>query len=79
MIHESVREVINKYHECHNDFDISIDTGYQILRYQEGGFYVQHTDSFKEQQRSVSCSLHLNDDYEGGNFGFFDGQMQVRA
>ena len=79
MIHESVREVIDKYHERHKDFDISIDTGYQILRYQEGGFYVQHTDSFKAQQRSVSCSLHLNDDYEGGNFGFFDGQMQVRA
>lgn len=79
MIQEFVREAIYKYHECHEEFKISIDTGYQILRYREGGFYVQHTDSFKEQQRSVSCSLHLNDDYEGGNFGFFNGQMQVRV
>ncbi len=79
MIHESVRKAIEMYQECHQEFKIDIDTGYQILRYQEGGYYVQHTDSFKEQQRSVSCSLHLNDEYEGGNFGFFDRQMQVRA
>ena len=79
MIHKSVGKAIQKYHECHKEFQISIDTGYQILRYQEGQFYIEHTDSFTEQQRSISCSLQLNDDYEGGNFGLFNRQMQIRG
>ena len=79
MIQQCVHEAADMYVQSHTNFAISIDTGYQLLRYQEGGFYIQHTDSFTQQQRSVSCSLHLNDDYEGGNFGFFDREMQVRA
>lgn len=50
-----------------------------LLRYRTGQFYIQHTDSFKAQQRSVSCSFLLNDDYEGGEFAFFDREIMIRG
>ena len=45
----------------------------------EGQFYTQHTDSFKKQQRSVSCSFILNDDYDGGEFAFFDREIIIKG
>ena len=75
---ESVSTVSRKYHEEFKHFTINVDTGYQLLRYKEGQFYTQHTDSFMTQQRSLSCSLVLNDDYEGGEFCFWDGTMMHR-
>lgn len=78
-IHDNLGETIQKYKELYEHFVIEIDTGYQLLRYNEGEYYTQHVDSFKEQQRSVSCSIHLNDDYEGGEFAFFDREIIIRA
>ena len=75
---ESVASVGKKYHQEFEHFEIDVDTGYQLLRYKEGQFYTQHTDSFISQQRSLSCSLILNDDYEGGEFCFWDGTMMHR-
>lgn len=54
---------------------IQEDSGYELLRYKEGQFYIQHTDSFKDRPRAVSCSFALNDDYEGGEFAFFDREL----
>lgn len=51
---------------------IQQDNGYDLLRYQAGGFYIQHTDSFMQQPRAVSCSIALNDDFEGGGWAFWD-------
>ena len=70
---------IQKYNEkfplCH----IEEDSGYELLRYKEGQFYTEHTDSFKARPRAVSCSFALNDDYEGGEWGFFDREMVIKA
>lgn len=74
-VFESVSNVSKKYHKEFKHFTINVDTGYQLLRYKEGQFYTQHVDSFITQQRSLSCSLILNDDYEGGEFCFWDGTM----
>ena len=71
-------EAINKYRKCWTSTETEIDTGYDLLRYREGQFYVQHTDSFKQQQRSISCSFALNDDYEGGEFGFFNRERVIK-
>jgi predicted 2-oxoglutarate/Fe(II)-dependent dioxygenase YbiX len=70
---------MEKYQSIHENFQISIDTGYDLLKYNEGNFYVEHTDSYKQQQRSVSCSFQLNDEYEGGEFAFFGRQMMIRS
>ena len=79
VVFESVRKVISNYNDIIPTFRIDIDTGYQLLRYKEGEFYTQHTDSFKEQQRSLSCSLQLNENYVGGEFALFDREIMIRT
>lgn len=72
-------KAISKYRELYPEVVSEIDTGYDLLRYTKGQFYTQHTDSFKAQQRTVSCSFLLNDDYEGGEFAFFDREIMIRG
>ena len=79
IVFESIIKVITNYNYIIPTFKIDIDTGYQLLRYNEGEFYIQHTDSFKGQQRSISCSLQLNDDYDGGEFALFDREIMIRT
>lgn len=70
---------IKKYNEKFSLARIEEDSGYELLRYKEGQFYTQHTDSFKARPRAVSCSFALNDNYEGGEWGFFDREMVIKA
>ena len=55
------------------------DSGYDLLRYNKGGYYREHTDSFTEQPRTVAMSINLNDDYVGGNMAFFNGEIQIKG
>jgi Rps23 Pro-64 3,4-dihydroxylase Tpa1-like proline 4-hydroxylase len=71
-------KAITKYIEEFPELEIKSDTGYTLLKYEEGGFYVQHVDSYKEQPRTISCSFCLNDDYEGGEFAFFDRAIKYK-
>ena len=66
---------IKKYNEKFSRCRIEQDSGYELLRYKEGQFYTTHTDSFKNAPRAVSCSFALNNDYEGGEFAFFDREL----
>jgi predicted 2-oxoglutarate/Fe(II)-dependent dioxygenase YbiX len=66
---------IKKYNEKFPLALIEEDSGYELLRYKENQFYTQHTDSFKARPRAVSCSFILNDDYEGGEFAFFEREL----
>jgi hypothetical protein len=75
----SASGVIKKYKEKYPSCRIEEDSGYELLRYKKDQFYTQHIDSFKGRPRSVSCSFALNDDYEGGEWGFFDREMIVKA
>lgn len=75
----SVGDAIRRYKEKFEHCCIDADSGYELLRYETGQFYAQHTDSFMARPRAVSCSLALNDDYEGGEFGFFDRKLVVKA
>lgn len=76
LLFEAAGRAIRKYNELFPDAHIVQDSGYQLLRYGEGQFYKQHTDSFKEQPRAVSCSFALNDDFEGGGFAFFNNEFR---
>lgn len=55
------------------------DTGYNLMRYEQGGFYQEHVDHFEEAPRTLSLTLFLNDNFEGGSLSFFDGGFAVRA
>lgn len=72
-------KVINAYNQKFPTAMIQQDNGYDLLRYKTGGFYVQHTDSFMQQPRAVSCSIALNDDYEGGEWAFWNREKIVRV
>jgi Rps23 Pro-64 3,4-dihydroxylase Tpa1-like proline 4-hydroxylase len=66
---------IKQYNEKFQFAKIQGDSGYTLLRYQEGEFYSEHTDHFLQQPRIVSCSFTLNDDFEGGEFAFFNREL----
>lgn len=69
-------EAIQKYRDFFPFCTIQQDSGYELLRYNVGQFYTQHVDSYKLNPRAISCSFAINDDYEGGEFAFFDGELK---
>ncbi len=72
-------EALKKYIELFPNCEVNTDSGYDLLKYEVGGYYSLHTDSFKDIPRSVSCSFNLNDNYDGGEFAFFDKELIIRA
>jgi Rps23 Pro-64 3,4-dihydroxylase Tpa1-like proline 4-hydroxylase len=71
---EAIKQYKDKFPLCL----IEEDSGYELLKYEVGQFYTQHTDSFKARPRTVSCSFILNDDYKGGEFAFFDRELKYK-
>ena len=43
-----------------------------LLKYEFGGKYEIHTDHFYQMQRTLTFILNLNEDYEGGDFVFYN-------
>lgn len=74
----SATKCIQEYNAKFLHCKIEEDSGYEILKYSEGCFYTQHVDSFKARPRAVSCSFILNDDFEGGEFAFFDRELKYK-
>jgi predicted 2-oxoglutarate/Fe(II)-dependent dioxygenase YbiX len=79
LLFNSSGEALKKYIELFPHCEVNTDSGYDLLKYDVGGYYSLHTDSFKDIPRSVSCSFNLNDDYDGGEFAFFDKELVIRA
>jgi hypothetical protein len=77
-IFEIASKIIDNIRSKFQTLVISQDTGYTLLEYDTGGFYTQHTDSYTTEPRAISCSLCLNDDYEGGEFAFFDRELKYK-
>ena len=46
----------------------------RILKYEKGQYIRDHTDV--DANIRASCTLNLNEDYEGGEFRFFDGKIK---
>jgi predicted 2-oxoglutarate/Fe(II)-dependent dioxygenase YbiX len=78
-IFNSASTAITKYNEKFPLARIQEDSGYEMLRYKEGQFYTEHTDSFKDRPRAVSCSFALNDEYEGGEWAFFNREKIIKV
>jgi hypothetical protein len=49
---------------------------YRVLRYATGARIHPHTDW--DEFTLASCTLALNDDYDGGEFSFFNGDRRIR-
>lgn len=74
----SVSKIFSFVNSKYQYIKITGDSGYELLKYDEGGFYKQHVDNSTKNDREISCSLLLNDNYEGGEFGFFDRQLKYK-
>ena len=76
-LYEAVGKILVAYKNEHPHFvtGLSIeDTGYEHLLYKgsENGEYKMHTDNFDLAPRVLSISFILNDNYDGGDFVFFE-------
>ena len=74
-IFECASNSIKKYNEQFSKAHITKDSGYNLLKYEKGGFYTEHCDSFSAIPRTISCSFILNDDFKGGQFSFFKNKL----
>jgi hypothetical protein len=58
---------------------ICADEGYQVVKYNEGGFYKAHVDGGEDfLYRKVSGIIYLNDDYEGGELEFTKFNLKIK-
>lgn len=74
---EYTKTIVNSYASEFKYFICDQDSGYDLLRYSEGEYCSEHIDSsYVQEYRSLSCSILLNDDYEGGEFCFFNEQLK---
>ena len=81
-IFDIIGKIINKYKNEFKYFgtgETIEDTGYEHLLYlgSDKGEYQEHVDHDDLYPRVLSCSLILNDNYEGGDFSFFGGKYIV--
>lgn len=70
---DAVTDIL-KIYNCEFPYMVcSKDQGYDLLRYNKGGFHKEHVDQhYDTGLRSLGISFILNDDYEGGEFSFFN-------
>lgn len=74
-IFNCIKKSMNIYNLKFKNTKISKDFGYNLLKYEKGGFYSEHIDAFFETNRTLSCSLILNNDFNGGEFSFFNNKL----
>jgi len=78
-LHVATQKIVARYRGKFPKLEIERDTGYDLLKYEPGGFYKEHVDSFLEMPRTLSCSIALNDEYEGGEFAFFNRELKYKV
>ena len=79
-IYDIINRNIEKYLQDYStlNFNLKEDTGYQLLKYKPGDYVTEHIDTSSGEHRTLSCSLALNDGYEGGELAFFDGELKYK-
>tara|TARA_B100000945_G_scaffold156018_1_gene125098 strand:+ start:2029 stop:2592 length:564 start_codon:yes stop_codon:yes gene_type:complete len=78
-LYKIINYLLEKYLKKYDSLgyvQIKEDTGYMLLRYKTGDYVKKHVDTSSDQHRTLSCSLILNDDYQGGEISFFDGEVK---
>lgn len=78
ILYGHVVKAIQQYCTTYQHLDITIDEGYNILRYSPGGQYKVHTDQGANNNRAITIIFNLNDDYEGGGLSFFNDNYHVQ-
>lgn len=58
--------------------DIFLAEGFQLLKYNIGGHFGSHHDTYPGSKRSISVLMYLNDDYEGGEVEFVHLNLKLK-
>ena len=56
-VFECAKKSIEEYNKKFKRTCVTQDTGYNLLRYEPGGFYLEHVDSLLQEPRVISCSF----------------------
>ena len=85
IIHKTIEHIINEYHDYLDTFNsfhamrrssMLHPHKYRLMKYEKGAWihpHVDHGDGIYG-----SCTINLNDDYEGGDFAFWGGKHKVK-
>ena len=77
-----VSRAMQGYMEKHPFLEISTDFGYELNKYEIGGFFKLHVDQIpggihstdSSNKRIVTAVVRMNEDFEGGELSFFEGE-----
>jgi len=88
LLHEEIYNIFDKdfvlaYQKYIETFRVPVTQkeDYEILKYNEGNFFIDHVDDALFMSRRVSIVYYFNDDYEGGDIIFprFGVQIKPKA
>jgi len=72
LIHDEIFKILPNYVGRFPKINLRKLIQSDLLKYEVGGKYEVHTDSFLHANRALSCIINLNDSYVGGDVSFFD-------
>jgi len=85
MIHETIEQTINDYWDYTDNFgafhvarrgSMLFPHRYRLMKYEKGSWIHPHVDH--DTGIYGSCTINLNEDYEGGTFAFWGGLHKVK-
>lgn len=81
-IHKALNSIINPafnlYCNFFNAHHWKQNEGWQLLKYESNNYFVNHYDDSKLFKRTISMSLSLNDNYEGGEIEFLRFNLKIK-
>lgn len=88
IAHTKTSQMIRLYDEHLKQFDFIFSEAllnsfryshnYRLIKYRKDNFIHDHIDWSPQQTINGSCTLNLNDDYEGGEFTFFGNKYDIK-
>jgi len=79
LIFNRSSECLKLYREKFPFCVVNKDQGYELLKYENGNYLSKHVDYMNEEKdRILSLSFALNDNYEGGEWSFFDDELSFK-
>ena len=85
IIHEAIEKMINEYHDYLDTFgafhvarrvSMLFPHKYRLMKYEKGAWIHPHTDH--DTGVYGSCTINLNEEYEGGDFAFWGGKHKLK-
>jgi|TARA_B100001113_G_scaffold40512_1_gene28724 hypothetical protein len=86
LIHSTIETMINDYHDYLDTFEsfhvmrrgssMLHPHKYRIMKYEKGAWIHPHVDH--DMGIYGSCTINLNEEYEGGDFAFWNGKHKIK-